>query len=102
MEAEILKVIVQYNAIGLIAAYLGYKDFVINKKLLEVLAEIKEAFSVATAQNKILEESLAHERQRATEEKAISKECYEKLANKMKDYFDKLKEEMREHDKRGA
>ena len=95
MPENIWVVILQYGAIALIAVYLAYKDVTINKKLLEVLTEIKEAFSLAVSQNKILEESLTYERQRAVEEKATTKECYERLANKMKEYFDELKEEIR-------
>ena len=95
MPENVWVVILQYGAIALIAVYLAYKDMTINKKLLEVLTDIKEAFNSSVSQNKALEESLIHERQRAAEEKAISKDCYEKLANKMREYFDELKEEIR-------
>ena len=93
--AEKLLSLAQYGALGIITAVLIIKDFTLNKKIIEVLAEIKEAFKVSITQNKLLEESLKHERQRAAEEKAISKDCYEKLANKMREYFDELKEEIR-------
>ena len=45
MEAELLKVFAQYGALGGIAIYLIYKDYSINKKLLDALTEIKEMFT---------------------------------------------------------
>ena len=83
MEEKIWVVILQYGALALIAVYLGYKDFVINRNLLEVLTDIKEAFNISVAQNKTLEDSIAHERKR-------SEECYEKIVARLDDYYQKI------------
>ncbi len=92
MEDEFWKAIVQYGAIGIIAAYLGYKDFTINKKLLEVLTDIKEAFNISITQNKILEDSLNHERKR-------SEDCYARIVARLDEYFAKLKDCIQEEGK---
>ena len=85
MPENVWVVALQYGALALIAIYLGYKDATINKNLLEVLTDIKEAFNSSVSQNKALEESLVHERKR-------SEDCYKKIIVKLDEYFHRLKE----------
>ena len=85
MPDNVWVVALQYGALALIAIYLGYKDVTINKKLLEVLTDIKEAFNSSVSQNKALEESLIHERKR-------SEDCYAKIIAKLDEYFHRVKD----------
>lgn len=86
MEAELLKVFVQYGALGGIAVYLIYKDYFVSKKLFDALTEIKEMLGIAVAQNKLFEETLLHER-------GVSKKCFEEVLKKLDEYFHRLKED---------
>lgn len=86
MEAEFVKLFVQYGALGGIAIYLIYKDYSINKKLLEALTEIKEMFGIAVAQNKLFEETLFHERR-------VSEKCFEQVLKKIDECLHLVKED---------
>jgi len=66
MEQAAGQVLFQYGAIGVMLCYMLWKDYKKEDKTNAILSEIKDVFK----------ESVAHERN-------VSKECYDRVVNKL-------------------